>query len=218
MTYSILYIDTETTSLPQFNKGKPRMSDPYVKPDMYKGANIVQIGAIYSVGPKQIEMKWTPRDHINNIQPQAQKINKIVPSMADCDMSDAFDTLKDIDFDFIVGHNPEFDVNMLINECRILKLNDFAKKLKTTPRFCTAIMSTDYQIAEGWKKPPDTPAWWTSPSFLRLGELHQRLFGESFENSHDALADIRATKRCFERLIERNEFKHIKAKLDLKAR
>jgi DNA polymerase-3 subunit epsilon len=33
--------------------------------------------------------------------------------------------------------------------------------------------------------------------FLRLGELHQRLFHEPMAREHDALADARATARCY---------------------
>ena len=33
--------------------------------------------------------------------------------------------------------------------------------------------------------------------FLRLGELHQRLFGEPLRHEHDALVDARATACCF---------------------
>ena len=33
--------------------------------------------------------------------------------------------------------------------------------------------------------------------YLRLGELHQRLFSEPLRHEHDALVDARATARCF---------------------
>lgn len=34
----------------------------------------------------------------------------------------------------------------------------------------------------------------------KLDELHNRLFGFGFDNAHDALADVRATVRCFKKL------------------
>ena len=37
----------------------------------------------------------------------------------------------------------------------------------------------------------------STQGFLRLGELHERLFGEPMRREHDALADARATARCF---------------------
>ena len=36
-----------------------------------------------------------------------------------------------------------------------------------------------------------------SQGYLRLGELHERLFHEPLQREHDALADARATARCF---------------------
>ena len=37
----------------------------------------------------------------------------------------------------------------------------------------------------------------SSQGFLRLGELHQRLFQEPQPREHDALADAYAAARCF---------------------
>jgi DNA polymerase III subunit epsilon len=37
----------------------------------------------------------------------------------------------------------------------------------------------------------------TTQGFLRLGELHQRLFQEPLLREHDAMVDARATARCF---------------------
>lgn len=54
-------------------------------------------------------------------------------------------------------------------------------------RICTMKSTTDYCKIPGkfgWKWP-------------KLQELHQFLFGEEFEGAHDALADVRATARCF---------------------
>ena len=57
-------------------------------------------------------------------------------------------------------------------------------------RICTMQSSTDYCALPGkfgYKWP-------------KLQELHQRLFGNRFEEAHDAAADISATYRCFCRL------------------
>jgi len=40
--------------------------------------------------------------------------------------------------------------------------------------------------------------------FPTLEELHTVLFGENFQGAHDALADVRATAKCFFELLRRN--------------
>ncbi len=37
----------------------------------------------------------------------------------------------------------------------------------------------------------------------KLEELYRILFGEDFEGAHDALADVRATRRCYYELVEK---------------
>ncbi len=37
----------------------------------------------------------------------------------------------------------------------------------------------------------------------KLQELYQKLFGTTFDNAHDAMADVKATKKCFFELIRR---------------
>ena len=61
------------------------------------------------------------------------------------------------------------------------------------PKYCTMKMSTNYCKLPGGKQGFKSP---------KLSELHQVMFGEGFENAHDALADVRATVRCFWKLKE----------------
>ena len=37
----------------------------------------------------------------------------------------------------------------------------------------------------------------------KLEELHTFLFGESFDGAHDAMVDVKATRRCFYEMVER---------------
>lgn len=39
--------------------------------------------------------------------------------------------------------------------------------------------------------------WMLDFEWTKLQELHYRLFGCDFEDTHDAMADITATKKCF---------------------
>ena len=61
------------------------------------------------------------------------------------------------------------------------------------PKCCTMKSSTNYCKLPGKKG-------FKSP---RLAELHQILFGEGFDNAHNALADVEATARCFWELKKR---------------
>jgi DNA polymerase III subunit epsilon len=92
----------------------------------------------------------------------------------------------------LVGHNIQYDVAILQNDIRVSGL-DFS--LINIPNICTMKASTNWcrlsklNGASGFK-------------FPTLNELNFRCFGEQFDGAHDALNDIRATKRCFFKLID----------------
>jgi len=91
--------------------------------------------------------------------------------------------------DFVVAHNIAFDE-------KIIGAEFFRKNIETSlfkkPRLCTMNSSTNYckisgQYGYKWPK---------------LSELHIKLFGENFEEAHNAAADINATAKCFWKLRE----------------
>ena len=88
--------------------------------------------------------------------------------------------------DFVIGHNVEFDKNMIIWEARrnYCPFDPFKIKWIDTMKPCV------WFIPGIWKKRP------------KLQELHTYLFWVPFDWAHDAMADIRATKDCFLKLIE----------------
>jgi len=86
--------------------------------------------------------------------------------------------------DFIVAHNISFDEKILGAELLRKKIkSDFNRKRK----LCTMQLSTDYCKLPG-------PYGYKWP---KLSELHMKLFGEDFDEAHDASVDINATERCF---------------------
>ena len=93
--------------------------------------------------------------------------------------------------DLLIGHNIPFDINMISAEFIRLKLST---EVLTKPSVCTMRLSTNwcrlpkFNGGHGFKWPT-------------LQELHFKLFGENFDDAHDALADILATKKCFDALI-----------------
>ena len=88
--------------------------------------------------------------------------------------------------DFVIGHNVEFDKNMIIWEARrnYCPFDPFKIKWIDTMKPCV------WLIPGIWKKRP------------KLQELHTYLFWVPFDWAHDAMADIRATKDCFLKLLQ----------------
>lgn len=84
----------------------------------------------------------------------------------------------------IVAHNVSFDVPVIASEfIRAGKKEPFRGKSQR----CTMKESTDY-----CEIPGNYGNKWPT-----LGELHQVLFDQDFDNAHDALADCRACMTCF---------------------
>ena len=81
----------------------------------------------------------------------------------------------------IVAHHIVFDANVVAAE---MARSGLACDIMYKSAFCTMVGS-NYK----WPK---------------LTELHQFLFGKDFSGAHDALADVKATARCFWELIHRN--------------
>ena len=86
-----------------------------------------------------------------------------------------------------IAHNHNFDVQIVTNE--IAKVGIPLQPFATKKHFCTMLASVDYVGAlNKWGKPTKWP---------NLQELHIKCFGEGFDGAHDALADVKATVRCF---------------------
>lgn len=93
--------------------------------------------------------------------------------------------------DIIVGHNIEFDEEVLRAELKRLRRDGDYQPIKSV---CTMRGSTDFCKLQGRGfsfKPP------------KLSELHKHLFGEWFEWAHNAMIDVEATTRAFGELVKR---------------
>ena len=91
----------------------------------------------------------------------------------------------------LVGHNITFDQAIVGAE---FEREHMTTSLFHKPAYCTMRLSTRYCQLPG-KRGCKAP---------KLSELHQVLFGTAFCNAHDALADVRATVRCFWKLKKLN--------------
>ncbi len=86
----------------------------------------------------------------------------------------------------LVAHNFDFDRAILGAEYARLAQPD---PIPTRRAVCTMKSTTNYCAipsanGRGYKWP-------------KLAELHRSIFNEDFEGAHDALADVRATARCY---------------------
>lgn len=171
---SLLFIDTETTWLSSTDQ-------------------ILQFAALYGRFDGKIfheEMRINQYINITaKINFFAQRVHGIDTSMvADYWYIDSYidHFLAYIDkSDHIIGHNISFDIRMLKQDCeRIGRAYDW-DAIKT---FCT--MKDIGHISDLPKKRP------------KLSLLYSHLFGKWFDNAHDALSDIEATKDCFVELAK----------------
>ncbi len=87
----------------------------------------------------------------------------------------------------LVGHFIELDLKVLkADYCR----EELGERLYQQPVFCTMLASAPYALPLAGKK------------YLRLGEFHNKLFGEEVTGLHNALTDAYATARIFFQLTE----------------
>ncbi|MDD2745232.1 MAG: 3'-5' exonuclease [Candidatus Gracilibacteria bacterium] len=92
--------------------------------------------------------------------------------------------------DVVVGHNIEFDEQIIRDELARIGRNGDYQPMKS---ICTMKSSTDFC------KLPGRGFSFKSP---RLNELYKTLFGEYFEGAHDAMFDVEATAKAFGELLK----------------
>ena len=90
--------------------------------------------------------------------------------------------------DILVGHNLEFDLNVLELELHRLQLYSAIDLLYSKTFFDTMLHGQKFL-----KK----------SKFPKLQNLYKALFDECFENAHNALFDVKATLKCY--LFLRNQ-------------
>lgn len=95
--------------------------------------------------------------------------------------------------DYVIGHNVEFDRNMIIAEAKRLRHNFNFDEVRWVD---TMKPTTEFVNGKGGRRP-------------KLIKLHEKLFGIGFDGAHDAMADIIATKDCFLELKKYGFFKEI---------
>jgi DNA polymerase III epsilon subunit-like protein len=178
-----LFFDTETTGLPR--NWKAPVSDLNNWPRM------IQIAWILCDDKgNRIESE----DHIikpeNFIIPiEASRVHGISTEKAIEEGEDLetillkFNELAE-ESEFIVAHNISFDEKIVGAE---FLRKGIRSGFELKRKLCTMQSSTNYCRIPG-------PYGYKWP---KLSELHIKLFGEDFEDAHDASVDIYATEKCF---------------------
>jgi DNA polymerase III epsilon subunit-like protein len=178
-----LFLDTETTGFP---------SSPIS--DFRSWPRMVQIGYILTdeVGKALIKGCKIIKPEGYLIPKRVSEIHKITTEKALNDDVPLDSALKDFIYalqfsSVVVGHNVEFDYNVVRSELLRRNLHDY---LRAYPRFCTMkskpilnyckIMMGNHRLR--WSK---------------LQELYSLLFHQDLENAHDALGDAEACAKCF---------------------
>ncbi|MGB0166652.1 MAG: PHP domain-containing protein, partial [Luteibaculum sp.] len=95
--------------------------------------------------------------------------------------------------EYSVGHNIQFDVNVLMAEFTRLQKETALTDLKVADTMTD--LTADFCQLPGGKG--------GKFKWPKLEELHQILFQEGFGSAHNAAADVEATARCFLELLRR---------------
>ena len=184
-----LIFDTETTGLPQ--NWKAPLTD-------------------FDNWPRMVQIAWQMHDEKGNlinvknfiVKPEgynipynAEKIHGISTDRANKVGVDLKIVLESFLHDlksskFVVGHNIEFDNNIVGSEFLRKDMDNF---LLGFPFLDTMKDSVEYCQIPGGRG-----GGFKWPS---LTQLHEKLFSESFAEAHNASADVEATSRCFLELI-----------------
>ena len=193
-----IVFDTETTGLPKNWNAPVSDSDNW---------------------PRCIQLAWQLHDDngklINNksflIKPvdydipyESEKVHGISTDLAKQDGVDLSDVIDKFLFDldkakYLVGHNVKFDINIIAAELYRLGIVSKFSDLKVIDT-CTEITANLCKIKGGRAGKFKYPT---------LIELYDFLFNDSFDQAHNASADVEATARSFFELIRSNILSNI---------
>ena len=167
--------------------------------------------------PRCVQLAWQVHDEIGNliesksyiIKPdnfdipyESEKIHGISTLLAEAEGIELDSVLNEFNNSiskskFKIGHNVNFDLNVI--GCEFYRRN-IISNIESTDVLDTCTELT----ADLCKLPGGRGGKFKLPT---LTELHQFLFESSFEEAHNASADVEATARCFLELIRIKNFK-----------
>ncbi len=186
----IIVFDTETTGLPK-NWNAPVT-------DLENWPRLVQLAWMrFDRNGNELEKRsYIIRPDGFSIPGDAEQIHGISTERALFEGEDLHVVLSEFleaveQCQYLVAHNISFDEKIIGAE--ILRTGINYRRNPAIKRICTKEASTDFCQLPG-------PYGYKWPN---LSELHQKLFGTTFEEAHQADVDVEATARCFFELIRR---------------
>ncbi|MBK5277970.1 MAG: PHP domain-containing protein, partial [Bacteroidia bacterium] len=191
-----LIFDTETTGIPH-NKTAP-ITDLDNWPRLVQIAWQLHDGKGKLISQNSFIVKPTGFD----IPFKAEQIHGISTKRAMEEGHDLKIVLASFDKDLektsvLIGHNIEFDINIIGAE--LIRESLDTVKFLSLQKIDTGLASIDFcQLKGGIGGKLKMP---------RLTELHEILFGERFEDAHDASYDVAATARSFFGLVRKKVVK-----------
>lgn len=199
---NILFFDTETTGLP--GRPEPGFGQTHSSDGQPRLVNLAWLKHIDNKATGACDMLVRPDGF--HMPPRATMLTGITEGMLlvkgldEKIVLDAF-MLAVRGADLLVGHNIAFDIAVVASRLRAAGRDDDAALLESRPSFCTMESSTD--LCRLPKSPDKRYDYDGEYKYPRLSELHRFLFKEDFESAHTALADVKATARCYFELKKR---------------
>ncbi len=178
-----LFFDTETTGLPK------KWNAPVTDTDNWP--RLVQFAWLeYTEGGSELSRKnYIIKPEGFTIPKAASNIHGISTEVAQKEGVDLSEALEEFAIAInnskaIVAHNVNFDEKIVGSE---FIRKGISNRLFDKERICTMSKGSNFCKIKG-------PRGYKWP---KLSELYKKLFDASFENAHDALADVRACAKCF---------------------
>lgn len=184
-----LFFDTETTGLPKNYKAAYTELDNWPR--------VVQLSWLIAENSEVIKESDNIIKVDFPIPDESSRIHGITNEVSEANGRDLVvvldEILTDIDSsDVLICHNLSFDLAILQSELlRAGKNPEISKRM-----FCTMKSAVDF-----CKLPGNYGFKWP-----RLEELYNICFQEKLENAHDAMVDVKATFRCFDKLEKEKVF------------
>lgn len=184
-----LFFDVETVGFPK------KWNRPHT--DTFNWPRMVQIAWMLFGEDQQLieEQDFIIKPEGFEIPYEAERIHKITTEIAREQGEDLKMVLekfaKVIDnAEYVIAHNMNFDANVVGAE--FIRKN-VEHRLFQSERYCTMQESTWYC------KLPGKGGRYKWPTLM---ELHVKLYGERFQNAHNAKTDTAVTAKCFFKLLE----------------
>ena len=188
-----LFFDTETSGLILYKQPHDHPGQPWV----------VQVGCILSTRDTihaEFGALVLPINADNKIiEHGAEKVHGIsmrqvkISGLPEGIIADLFVAMFD-KCTKIVCHNVGFDaitMGALLDRCHYHEMGFTIAEAEVS--YCTMLEGTDLC---------KLPGKYGNYKWPKLEELYRFLFNEGFEGAHDALADVRATRRCYYEMVK----------------